>query len=453
MGKIILFSPIGGTDPISNSNCQDGAMIHTCRVYKPDKIYLYMSKWVMDRETEDNRYTYCLNRLYEILDKPLDYEIIERPDLNEVQEFDFFYDDYKTEVTRILSTMSSDDRLLLNTSSGTPAMKSALVVLATVGDVDGSLIQVTTPEKTINKHVHEDYDVKTLWELNPDNEDDFVNRCKIIECPSLYQLKNEELLKKLICSYDYYAALEVIKMMPEKYTVGYKHLVDYAYKRMTLDYLGLCRLEREYEIPSFIPVKDDHARPVVEYALSLFAKVSSGNYADFIRGMTPLILEVFVLNVEKIAGVNPYDMCDYDDKRKSYVWSEEKMAKNPKTIGWIELWAKKFDGGFKPGIINSQSLFYLISEYGQEQEKNVANSLRWVEVAVRNIAAHQIKAITNESVKKEVGKTCEDIVGLFKVMFRYSCVDSSERVWRSYEDMNDYIVDQINRSHNVSTDV
>lgn len=29
----VLFSPIGGTDPISN--CRDGAMLHICRVYKP----------------------------------------------------------------------------------------------------------------------------------------------------------------------------------------------------------------------------------------------------------------------------------------------------------------------------------------------------------------------------------------------------------------------------------
>ena len=31
--KKILFSPIGGTDPISNF--RDGAMLHICRIYKP----------------------------------------------------------------------------------------------------------------------------------------------------------------------------------------------------------------------------------------------------------------------------------------------------------------------------------------------------------------------------------------------------------------------------------
>ena len=406
----------------------------------------------MGCEAEDNRYTYCLRKLYDRFDKELDYEIIFRPDLEEVQEFDYFYDDFKSEILKIMSSMDKDDKLIFNTSSGSPAMKSALVVLATIGDIDGSLVQVSTPEKSINRHDHKDYDVKTLWELNPDNEECFINRCKIIECPSLYQIKNEELLKKLIQSYDYHAALELIKMMPEKYTAEYNHLVEYAYKRMTLDYLGVCRLEREYGIPSFIPVKDDHARPAVEYALSLFVKVSSGNYADFIRGMTPLILEVFVLNVEKITGVNPYDVCEYNEQRKSYIWSEEKLVNNPKTAGWIDVWGKKFDGGFQAGVISSQPLLFLIMEYGKDDEKNVANSLRWVEVAVRNIAAHQIKAITNEAVKKEVGKTCEDIVGLFKSMFKYSRIDSSNKVWKSYDDMNDYIVERINHSHDVSRD-
>ena len=39
MGKRILFSPVGGTDPIRN--CHDGSMLHICRHYKPDIVYLY----------------------------------------------------------------------------------------------------------------------------------------------------------------------------------------------------------------------------------------------------------------------------------------------------------------------------------------------------------------------------------------------------------------------------
>ena len=36
MADYVLFSPIGGTDPIENY--ADGPMLHICRVYKPKKV-------------------------------------------------------------------------------------------------------------------------------------------------------------------------------------------------------------------------------------------------------------------------------------------------------------------------------------------------------------------------------------------------------------------------------
>ena len=449
MGRIILFSPVGGTDPVSNTNFYDGALIHIARVYKPDKIYLYMSKLTMEWEAEDGRYAYCLERLYENMDKDLDYEKIERPELTEVQDFDYFYDDYKAEITTIMSTMNKDDTLLINTSSGTPGMKSALVVLATIGDIDGSLIQVTTPEKTINQHDHKDYDVETLWKLDPDNEPGFENRCKIIECPSLYQVKNEELLKRLLSSYDYHAALNVAESMPEKYTKEYKYLIEYAYRRSMLDYPAMLVLEHTYEINDFLPVRSDTGRTVVEYALSLFMKVESGSYADFVRGITPLILEVFVRVVKKLTGLNPYEFCEYNSKINSYIWSQEKLEGNTQTTEWVSIWKERFKGDFKFGFVSSQTLLYLILEYGNENEKTLANQLREIEDKIRNIAAHQIKAVTDELIKRVVRKDSRTIVKLFKDMFKCTDIETSKNTWNSYRDMNDYIIAQINSAPRV----
>ena len=39
MGKKYLFSPIGNTDPIKY--LYDGSMLHRCRYYEPDVVYLY----------------------------------------------------------------------------------------------------------------------------------------------------------------------------------------------------------------------------------------------------------------------------------------------------------------------------------------------------------------------------------------------------------------------------
>lgn len=42
MGKTYLFSPVGNTDPIKYFD--DGSMLHICRKYKPDIMYLYLSR-------------------------------------------------------------------------------------------------------------------------------------------------------------------------------------------------------------------------------------------------------------------------------------------------------------------------------------------------------------------------------------------------------------------------
>lgn len=46
MARKYLFSPIGNTDPIKY--LYDGSMIHICRYYQPDVVYLYLSKEMME---------------------------------------------------------------------------------------------------------------------------------------------------------------------------------------------------------------------------------------------------------------------------------------------------------------------------------------------------------------------------------------------------------------------
>lgn len=42
MSKKILFSSIGGNDPVSSTTEHDGSMLHICRVYMPDEVYIYI---------------------------------------------------------------------------------------------------------------------------------------------------------------------------------------------------------------------------------------------------------------------------------------------------------------------------------------------------------------------------------------------------------------------------
>jgi hypothetical protein len=132
MGKKILFSPVGGTDPIKYLH--DGSMIHICRVYKPDVVYLYLSKEMAENHRADNRYVYSIEKLGELLNHNFEIRIIERNELTNVHQYDVFYKDFRTIIIDIEKGMNKDDQLILNMASGTPAMKSALLVLATLAE-------------------------------------------------------------------------------------------------------------------------------------------------------------------------------------------------------------------------------------------------------------------------------------------------------------------------------
>ena len=95
MHQKILFTPVGGTDPISATNCFDGAILHICRHYQPDKVIMYMSKEMLVNQEKDDRYRYCLNKLCELQNRKMECEIIERRELTNVHEFDFYYEDFQ----------------------------------------------------------------------------------------------------------------------------------------------------------------------------------------------------------------------------------------------------------------------------------------------------------------------------------------------------------------------
>lgn len=198
--KRILFSPVGGTDPISNFS--DGSMLHICRVFQPDIVYLYLSKEMCDYHEKDNRYVYCIQKLGGKIAHNFDVRLIKREDLIEVFDFDFFYDEFKKCIYEIRNEEKGE--ILLNVSSGTPAMKNALNILAELLDVKLTVVQVVTPEGKINKHEEdrENYDVESYWELNRDNEADFINRCSILKNRNQMAAFAVNNIKKHLDAYD-----------------------------------------------------------------------------------------------------------------------------------------------------------------------------------------------------------------------------------------------------------
>ena len=140
MGKRILFSPVGGTDPIKY--CSDGSMLHICRHYQPDEVVLYLSKEMTEKHREDNRYVKCIELLGELLHHNFLVRVIENPEFVDVQKYDVYYEIFHDEIKKISEQMTAEDELLVNMASGTPAMKSALLIMATLAEYRFKAIQV-----------------------------------------------------------------------------------------------------------------------------------------------------------------------------------------------------------------------------------------------------------------------------------------------------------------------
>ena len=445
MNKTILFSPLGGTDPISQDNYKDGSMLHICRFERPDKVFLYLSKEMVGYQEEDGRYTYCLDRLMELQQRKFEYVLDQHPELVDVYDYDFFYREFSRIINRIMQEeMDETDTLILNISSGTPAMKSALAVMQTISEYPCRLIQVTTPNKAMNKHDISGYDPVLLWEYNEDNQPDAENRCIDVSLPTLALMKKEEIIKMHIRACDYRAALQVAETMPVYVTAKYIDLLRMAAARLQFDLSTVSMLESKTGY-NCLPIKRGDAIRSFEYALNLQIKLEKKEYADFVRAITPLIVDLFEQILKETCGFNVDDYCRpaNKEKKRHRKWDLTRFGTTEKGIQALHALDDKFKPkGFTGGDIYSTHLEALINLFSQNADlKKVAEELRIVETKVRNIAAHELASVNEQKILDITGQPARSIMQNIKALFRFAGYKIPKEVWDSYSLMNDHIIE------------
>ncbi len=444
MNRVILFSPVGGTDPISLSNCHDGSLLHICRNYRPDKVILYMSKEMLDYQEADDRYMYCLTRLDRMQNRNTEYAVIERRELTRVHEFDYFYQDFRGIIREIYDELDDTDTLLINISSGTPAMKSGLLVLQTLGEFPARLIQVATPENGISEHIHKDYDVETLWELDEDNRDGAANRCREVKCPTLSKIKKEEIIKKHISVYDYQAALDAADSLSTEENSRYRDLIYLASRRLLLDFSGVDKIIQRTGF-NCLPVRTSSERKYFEYALNIDIRLRKKEYVDFVRSITPLVVDLFELILRKQCGIDINRYCDSYKNNGAVArkWSTAKLA-GSSVLNALNQCFVSNGQQFSGKDIYSIHLKALIDGFSQdEQLKRLVENVRSVEGSIRNLAAHEIVSVTEESIKRITGFSPKDIMDMIKELFNYTGMSIKGNYWDSYDDMNKVILEKL----------
>lgn len=432
----ILFSPIGGSDPIRNF--RDGSMLHICRNYLPDKLYLYLSYEMYEYHKKDNRYLYCVKKLEEQCGHKIDVELIIRENLKDVQDYEIFYEDFRKCIANIEDSMNEEDELLVNVSSGTPAMKSALVVLSTLAEFPFKSVQVPTPLRRSNytDENMERYDVKEQWECNEDNEGKKENRCLEVKSVNLLTLWKVNIIKKHLSAYDYSAACQVANEMEGRLSKECILYLEQALERMRLNSSRVNSIAKETGYQP-MPVTKDEDCVLIEYILNLQVKDKRGTYDDFVRGITPAIFELLerALKCQCDIDINRYCSARNHVRR----WDDDKLKGSEILAVFESIYGK---GRFKSGNVYSVHLKDLILHFSKNQKlKTLAENLRLVEEKVRNPAAHTMTSITQDLVKRWTKYSTKDILQMMKDIIKYTGIRDIDKnkVWESYDRMNEEI--------------
>ena len=375
-------------------------------------------------------------------------------ELTQVQLFDTFYTDFD-QLLRKIHNENPDSKLLVNLSSGTPAMKSALNVISVLAQYPMQSVQVSTPNKRENPKDEDpkDYDVEAFWELNQDNEPDFTNRCHEVKGEHLLVKIKKESIRRLLDAYDYKAALLLAQDISDFILEDTMRMLQAAECRLQLDKSGYTKAMQGIQY-KFTPIEMGDQRQIFEYVLSLQIKMRQGNYADFLRGLTPVVLDLFTMCLKDQLKITPEQFCRKmkNGAYKISMTTMQQTERGQEILQALQNGMKRHNNKYgtyysdiQANTLGSMQICFIFE--GMLPECDLLNDIctmrENIESKLRNIAAHEIESITDDWIYRQTKMHAEDIMKLLKRLVIYAGVKAKNDFWNSYADMNRVIAENL----------
>ena len=423
----ILISAVGTTDPISNN--RDAALLHIARTYRPEKIVLVYSEEMLVKKALVEKALYSIEGYHP--------KVIIEPILlknDEVYLFDKMYEVMGQIVEKYSGT---DHQLILNLSSGTPQIISALFALNRIKDYNTQAIQVATPNKSANrKYVPLSSEgEQKLFNENEDNQKDYEDRTIKDEAEKFNQSLIKRHLRNLIASYDYLAAEELVTKKEYNNLLSKKKL---SFLRATLnDFVKVFKTQAILKDIQDYPLTDVEKK-ALNYFLMIEVLKERGQVADVLiksKSYVEFIIE------EKIKNDYP-DLIKYDGALPKL---NEEYKDFEKILDFIDLEFKKAKGieNEEERIYSPQSTLNLLSyeniltfyQVSPDLLKslNVITSLN----SERNKVAHGLSEIDGKIVNsKKLNQTIDTLRFVLQDTF-----DIEDYYFGYYQKINDELLD------------
>lgn len=204
----VLISAVGDTDPFRNFH--DGALIHIARKYRPEKVILIFSEHTAKKQGNIEKALFSIAPDYEP-------ELIIHDSIisdNEVHIFDVMFQRFSDILQEYYT---KEDEFILNLSSATPQIKSALFVINRLSGINVKAVQVSSPEHASNENIGHDNDenIDELIEVNEDNKVNFIDRTIEDNAEKFNQALLKKTARDFIEKFDYKAALDILNQLTD----------------------------------------------------------------------------------------------------------------------------------------------------------------------------------------------------------------------------------------------
>lgn len=421
----ILFSPVGDSDPMRDYH--DGSLLHIARHYHPDMVQLYLSAEMLAREEHDSRYTAALH----LLGIPQDaIELIRKPDLSAAHQYDFFIHEFRDRLI-VLHEQFPDSEIILNVTSGTPAMKSALITLNALHEFSMTAVQVASPRAGSNAGIGHEYDesLDAQWELNEDKNPNAPSRCSEIKPAHLGVLLKYGVIKGLVQHYDYHAALRMSRSIERYLPSEVIRTLEACVSRLEL---RICEARKQLGkslanrlLPKVTGVDKDRER-LYEYLQVLGVKLKIGAHADFCRAYTPAVTQTLLLVLDAKTEYKSSNLVDKSGMLTTKVINEDALLKL--IFGSSGLYLK-----------NSQLVELLEKCLPKDDLLKRVTATQEIDGRLRNLFAHQLREVPADFIKRyQPRERLDDLQNLL-----YECSNGASYSWDSFERINQYITDRI----------
>ncbi|MBP3655949.1 MAG: hypothetical protein J6K32_04550 [Clostridia bacterium] len=446
----ILFTCVGTTDPVRGY--RDGGMLHIIRHYRPQKVFVFLSKEMSDFEQKDHRFSKTIQYVQEHWEGYAPQMICHDSGIVNAADLDAVYDPLLG-FFREAADGNPGCRVLINLSSGTPQMKTVLAQLALSPQYSVLGIQVLNPERrsgSSERANSRDYAVDEELELNEDNEPAAPCRCTEPRMLAMQRDRQRAQMRSLLMQRDYRALSAMGADLPAEVATLVRHLAA----RNDLDGEEAKKLARGLNVPfSLYPAQrktDDQYKQISEYYLLLRNLQLTNRYTEFVLRMNPFLtyLCLQMLRESLPCPLTSITEPQYDHRIRldpaamAQVIPAEKAALEQELHDTLRVSTD----------ISLHVLVPFLRVLGKlpDSTLNVLDACLRLNRAQRNPAAHQLHAITEEQIFKASVDShgrhygSADLIHAFGRMLKDTYPDWCDgALFTVYDRCNEYIISRL----------